>query len=140
MVTNGESFSHCGHGYSYWPFWLSIPMMKVMFVIWSLLLSNLWDPALPNMSSRSLEAISGTPLYKQVLVLWEAPAGMGLEVRVYSYTSRQALARKYAYIHTTVVKVLKTIRFSHLINDSLHEQYISFQLCQPSNFRFQCVP
>ena len=42
--------------------------------------------------SAKLEAISGTPLCKQEFVLWEATVGMGLEVWVYSYTGRQALA------------------------------------------------
>jgi len=47
-----------------------------------LLLSNLWHPALPNASSRSLEATSGTPLCKQEFALREATAGMGLKVQV----------------------------------------------------------
>ena len=68
--------------------------------LWFEILSNLWLPALPNMCSRSLEAISGTPLCKQEFALWEATAGIGLQVRVYSHTGRQALAWKYEYLVT----------------------------------------
>ena len=64
-----------------------------MFVIWDF--EHLCHPALANVSSRSLEEISGTPLCKQEFALWEATAGMGLQVQVCSYTGRQALAWKY---------------------------------------------
>jgi len=57
-------------------------MVKVMFLIWSLLLNNLWHLALPNANSFSLEVIFGTPLCKQEFVLQEATASMGLEVRL----------------------------------------------------------
>jgi len=92
--TNGESFcfswtllakvtfiDHFGYEYQWWK-----------LCLWFEILSNLWHPALPNASSCSLEATSGTPLCKQEFTLREATAGMGLQVRVYSYTGRQALA------------------------------------------------
>jgi len=99
-VTNGERFcfsftflakvtfiGHFGYEYQWWK-----------LCLWFEILSNLWYPALPNASSRSLEAVSGTPLCKQELALREATAGMGLQVWVYSYTGRQALACKYEYL------------------------------------------
>ena len=83
-VTNGERFvfswsflakvtfiGHSSYEYQWWKLYL-----------WFEILSNLWHPALPNASSRSLEAISGTPLCKQEFALREATAGMGLQVRV----------------------------------------------------------
>jgi len=98
--TNGESFcfswtflakvtfvGHFGYEYQLWK-----------LCLWFEILSKLWPLALPNASSRSLEAISGTPLCKQEFALWEAIAGMGLQVWVYSYTGRQALAWKYKYL------------------------------------------
>jgi len=65
------------------------------YVIWSLLLSNIWHPALPNTSSRSLEAISGTLMCKQEVVEQEAIVGMGLEVRVNSYHGREGVLNTY---------------------------------------------
>jgi len=66
--------------------------------LWYDILSNLWHPALPNTSSHSQAVISGTPLCKQEFALWEATAGMRLQVQVHSYTGRQALAWKYDYL------------------------------------------
>ena len=98
--TNGESFGwswsfvakvtfigHFGYEYQWWK-----------LCLWFEILSNLWHPVLPNANAHSLEAISGTPLCKQEFALREATAGMGLGVRVYSYTGRQALAWKYEYL------------------------------------------
>jgi len=85
-----------GQGYFCWLLRVWIPIWKLC--LWFKILSNLWPPALPNASSRSLEAISGSPLCKQEFALWEATAGMWLQVRVYSYTGRQALAWKYEYL------------------------------------------
>jgi len=101
-----------GQGYQRWKLCFSLTfLVKVTFIghfgyeyqwwklyLWFEILSNLWHPALANTSSRSLEPISGTPLCKQEFALREATAGMGLQVRVYSYTSRQALACKYEYL------------------------------------------
>jgi len=85
FLTKVTFIGHIGYEYQWW---------KLCW--WFDILSNLWHPALPKASSRSLEAISGTPLCKQEFALREA--GMGLQVRVYSYTGRQALAWKYEYL------------------------------------------
>ena len=98
----------------FWSFWLRLLLLVTLamningesYVIWSLLLSNLRHPALPNASLCSLEAMFGTPLCKQQLTLREATVGMVLEVRMYSCTGRQAMAWKYEYIRTTVGKTL----------------------------------
>jgi len=101
MLTVGRVFVFHGH---FWPRLLLLATLAMntndesYFCDLRLLLSNLWHPALPNAISRSLKAISGTPLCKQEFALHEATAGMGLEVLVYLYTSRQALARKYEYL------------------------------------------
>ena len=70
-VNNGESFcfswtflakvtfiGHFGCEYQWWK-----------LCLWFEILSNLWHSALPNASSRSLEAISGTPLCNQEFAL-----------------------------------------------------------------------
>jgi len=47
------------------------------YVIWSFPLSNICYPTMPHTSSHSPEAISGTPLCKQVFLIQEATVGMG---------------------------------------------------------------
>jgi len=97
-----------GQGHQWWKFFMGFSwafLAKVTFIdhfgckyewwkscLWFEVLSNLWHSALPNASSHSLEAISGTPRCKQAFTLREATADMGLQVRVCSYTGRQALA------------------------------------------------
>jgi len=66
------------------------------YAIWNLPLSNLWNPAPPHASLRWLKAISGIPLCKQELVPHKATVGMGLEVRIYTYTSREGAKRLHA--------------------------------------------
>jgi len=61
-----------------------------------MLLSNLWHPAPPHASSRSPEAISVTPLYKQEFALQEATADMGLEPHIYPYTGGEVVKRLHA--------------------------------------------
>jgi len=103
-VTNSEGFGHFGHVSFIGNFGCDYQWWKACdkeFV----LLSNLWHPAPPNATSRSLEATSGTPLGEQEFVLREATFGMGLKVQTYSCIDRQLVARKYEYIRTTVGKV-----------------------------------
>jgi len=91
-----------GQGYFYWPLQLWIPMMKVMFVIWD------FEQPLASRSAKREFAFAGdnlwNPTVQQEFALRVATAGMGLQVRVYSYTGRQALARKYEYTRTPVGK------------------------------------
>ena len=93
-LTNGESFSfflvkvlvslavvtfigHFGHGYQCWK------LCDLEF-------------APQHASSRSPEAISGTPLCKQEFALQVTTVGMGLEVRIYMYTGREGFKRLHA--------------------------------------------
>ena len=96
-VTNGKSFvlhpwtflakftfiGHFGYEYQWW-----------RLCLWFEILIKLWHPSLPDANSRLLEATAGTPLCNQKFELREETPGMGLQVRIYSYTSRQSVGNK----------------------------------------------
>ena len=79
-------------GYFYWPLRLWISMMKVMFVIWD------FEQPLESCSVKRKFAFAGGNLWKPTVQAGVralgATAGMGLQVRVFLYTGRQALAWK----------------------------------------------
>jgi len=79
------------------------------YVNWSLPVSNLWPSSLWTWVHVRPEAISGTKLWEQVFVLWQVTVSIGLEVRVYAYTGRQSMAKKYDKTRTPVGKVFLSI-------------------------------
>jgi len=86
---------HFGYKYQWW----KVCDLEFAF-------EQLASSGLPNVSLHSLEAISGTLLRKQEFAFREATVGMGLEVLIYSYTSRQLMTKKYKYTCTMVVKTV----------------------------------
>jgi len=67
-----------------------------MFVVWD------FEQLLASRSGKREFAFAGGnlwhPTVQQEFALRDATAGMGLQVQVYSYTGRQALAWKYEYL------------------------------------------
>ena len=87
--------------WSFWPRFLSLATLAMngnreSYVIWSLPLSNLWNPVSLHASSRSPEAIFGTLMWKPEFVLQGEIVGMELEILTDTFTGRKSVKRLHA--------------------------------------------